>query len=236
MKLTKIISIITSIVVSLSVYGMDSVNAEESYEKIYTLNELLEMNNEDFLKLDGAQAEYDKLRKYQEWADEAEDAGSGKLSGTFLCPTLNSEKYKANISENSVNKLLADSIPYETSEPISNEGVYNHNYLIEFDGLYGVEDTEDNILMHTKLLYCLKQILDFGYFPVGYTLSASTNEVIKGDVNLDESIDLYDAVWIASYLVHIFDLSEGQQKVADVNSDGACNLYDAVEIAKTLMP
>lgn len=235
-KLSKIIAALSSAAMSFSMLGAFSAGAEETAEKLYTFQEILDMSDEEFLKLDGAQTEYDRLREYQEWADEADDAGSGKLSGTFLCPTLSSEIYKANISENSVNKLLADSIPYEASEPISSEGVYSHNYFIEFDGLYGVEDTEDNIIMHTKMLYCLKQVLDFGYFPVGYFLNSSANEIIKGDVNLDEAVDLYDAVWIASHLVHIFDLSEGQQKVGDDNGDEACNLYDAVKIAKKLMP
>jgi hypothetical protein len=61
-------------------------------------------------------------------------------------------------------------------------------------------------------------------------------ELIKGDVNVDETVDLYDAVWIGSYLINKFSFTESQLSIGDVNGDGICDLYDAIEIAKTLLP
>lgn len=130
---------------------------------------------------------------------------------------------------------MTGSIQYEASEPIINEGVYKHDYFIEFTDLYGLEDTDENIILHAKLLYCLKQVLDFGYFPVGNSLDISTKEIISGDVNLDETVDLYDVIWIGSHLINKFKLTERQQTVGDVNNDGVCDLYDAIEIAKKIM-
>ena len=60
-------------------------------------------------------------------------------------------------------------------------------------------------------------------------------ELIKGDVNVDETVDLYDVIWIGGHLINKFELTEGQQSVGDINSDGVCDLYDAIEISKQLM-
>ena len=75
-----------------------------------------------------------------------------------------------------------------------------------------------------------------GYNSPLLNYSSGTDEkVLNGDVNFDKMVDLYDVIWIASDLVDIFKLTEGQQKVGDVNKDGVCDLYDAIAIAETLM-
>ena len=57
MKVKKCLSTILAGIMSVSLLGSLSTSASE--EKIYTFSELLEMSKEEFLKLDGAQAQYE---------------------------------------------------------------------------------------------------------------------------------------------------------------------------------
>ena len=100
-----------------------------------------------------------------------------------------------------------------------------------------IQATEEDIFIHSKVLYCIRQVCDFTYVPVDTLFPPSQErELIKGDVNLDETVDLYDAVWIGSHLINIFTLTDSQLSIGDVTGDGVCDLYDAIEIARTLLP
>jgi hypothetical protein len=76
-----------------------------------------------------------------------------------------------------------------------------------------------------------------------YDESASENPfafdtVLKellGDINFDDTVDIYDAVEIAKSVMGIREFSESELILADFNNDSEVNIYDAIEISKTLM-
>lgn len=61
----------------------------------------------------------------------------------------------------------------------------------------------------------------------------SENSYVTGDVNNDGTVDIFDAVKIAKYVIGGESLSEENISIADVNGDGEANIYDATAIAKT---
>lgn len=66
-------------------------------------------------------------------------------------------------------------------------------------------------------------------------LKANVYYLDKGDVSANGSIDLYDAIRIARYLVNKNEFSEQEKIIADINNDGLVDLYDAIEVAKLLI-
>ena len=56
----------------------------------------------------------------------------------------------------------------------------------------------------------------------------------KGDANLDDEIDVNDAVHILRYAARLIDLSETELKAADANGDGVVDVNDAVMILRYL--
>ncbi len=58
---------------------------------------------------------------------------------------------------------------------------------------------------------------------------------VKGDITGDESINLYDAIEIARYIMNAREFTEEEKEIADYNSDGDVNLYDVIEIARYMM-
>lgn len=57
----------------------------------------------------------------------------------------------------------------------------------------------------------------------------------KGDVNRDKTINLYDVIEVAKYIMNMTTLDDEQLTIGDMNIDNTVNLYDAVEIAKIIM-
>lgn len=56
---------------------------------------------------------------------------------------------------------------------------------------------------------------------------------IRGDVNGDKKVDVFDAIAIAQYTVGNKTLTSIQLTAADYNADGSVNVFDAIAIAKT---
>ena len=72
----------------------------------------------------------------------------------------------------------------------------------------------------------LKKVASFKYgTKPAYTL---------GDANLDDEIDVNDAVHILRYAARLIDLSETELKAADANGDGVVDVNDAVMILRYL--
>lgn len=253
-KTRKFLAVLLSAVTAFSAMTAFSVSAE-STEKMYTLNELMQMSDEEFLTLEhsniegGAQGVYNYIDKHSrgEYLITIESEYYNKIGGYFRLDTLRSEDYKANITENEIKTLLVDSpMEYSQTSPINinSEAYYWWYYRITIpelgDATYGIDNlleaTDENVMKAAKTLYCLKQVCtEFNWTPDVPVVAGVSEQPETGDVNLDRAVDLYDAIWIASDLVDIFDFTEGQQAIGDVNADEACDLYDAIEIAKTLM-
>lgn len=58
------------------------------------------------------------------------------------------------------------------------------------------------------------------------------SEYTLGDVNEDDSIDVYDALKVARFDAGLDDLSDTQKQAGDVNGDGDTNVADALQIAR----
>lgn len=71
-----------------------------------------------------------------------------------------------------------------------------------------------------------------------YQLPSTINVKIsmRGDVTSDGKIDLYDAIFIAGYLINANQFkSEFHEFTADYNTDGIVDLYDVIDISKTIL-
>ena len=251
---------------SVSVIGFSSVAAEEYNEKMYTLKELLEMSKEEYFEefpeaeapfneqkqfyedekentIEKFQAGYDPdLENYEEML-ENEISMVYTVEARFGCSVLREDEYRANETEQNLHELLEDSLEYEIISPINvsvTDGAIYYDYLlsITFPEYNNVAVSDENILTFIKIRQCVNQIIPLYNNRLCNPISISTDkkQVLTGDVNLDETVDLYDAVWIGSYLINKFSFTESQLSIGDVNGDGICDLYDAIEIAKTLLP
>ncbi len=239
MKLTKIISILTAIIMAVSMAGVLLVNAGESDEKLYTLEEFLEMSDEEFLEYWSTIVSWNSFEEYMEYMKDRQVKFGGYLTGGYSwLIDKDTSIYKANVTEKRLEELMGDAIEYTYRSPTDLNGdlIYNYIFSISVNSLYGAEITNENLILYTKIRMCANQIIDGERSGTGaLATGGDSKDVVKGDVNLDETFDLYDAIWIAKHLVHSFTLSEGQQKIGDINEDGVCDLYDVIEIAKLLM-
>lgn len=241
------------------------VAAEEYNEKMYTLKELLEMSKEEYFEefpeaeasfneqkqfyedekentIEKFQAGYDPdLENYEEML-ENEISMVYTVEARFGCSVLREDEYRANETEQNLHELLEDSLEYEIISPINvsvTDGAIYYDYLlsITFPEYNNVAVSDENILTFIKIRQCVNQIIPLYNNRLCNPISISTDkkQVLTGDVNLDETVDLYDVIWIGGHLINKFELTEGQQSVGDINSDGVCDLYDAIEISKQLM-
>ena len=213
------------------------VSAEESEEKIYTLSELFEMSDEDFLELDDNDKNfYDIFQQdYYDYPD-------------FFYPVAQkynwniSPEYIPNVTEKKIEILLEGMVEYSIASTIDIDDsvigdLYWKCFGIKFPEYSGKEQdlTDEDLIELAKCCYCVDQIVDVETYNDLPIMNGPSGTIQLGDVNLDNITDLYDAIWIASDLAGIFDFTDGQRLIGDVNEDGECNLYDAIEIAKGLM-
>jgi hypothetical protein len=58
---------------------------------------------------------------------------------------------------------------------------------------------------------------------------------IKGDVNQNGKLDIYDAILVKRAIMDTIRLSDRQLGLADLNDDGKINTYDYIALKKKLM-
>ncbi len=68
--------------------------------------------------------------------------------------------------------------------------------------------------------------------PVETTVEPTTEPLIIGDVNLDGTVDVMDAVMIQLYATDNASFDDTQKYAADVNDDGNIDVLDAMDIQK----
>lgn len=66
-------------------------------------------------------------------------------------------------------------------------------------------------------------------------ISFPASDIIPGDVNFDEVVDLYDVIEIAKYLMNKDYFGKDQIAAGDYDGNGSVDLYDAISIAKMIM-
>lgn len=74
-----------------------------------------------------------------------------------------------------------------------------------------------------------------GIVTTAVTFTFPASDIIPGDVNFDEDINLYDVIEITKYMMDPSYFGDDQIAAADYNADGKVNLYDAIDIAKMIM-
>lgn len=57
----------------------------------------------------------------------------------------------------------------------------------------------------------------------------------KGDINNSGSIDLYDVIAVAKYMMGMITFNSEEMQLADYNEDSNVDLYDAIEMARLIM-
>ncbi len=85
-------------------------------------------------------------------------------------------------------------------------------YFYYGNGCYGVKNSESQ-------LDCLRD---------------DHNHIVRGDVDLDGDITIYDATYIQRSLAKLEQLEETQNQVADADSDGLVSVLDATQIQRLL--
>lgn len=66
------------------------------------------------------------------------------------------------------------------------------------------------------------------------TINFPASDTLPGDVNFSGTVDLYDVIGIAKYLMDKSYLTADQIAAGDFNGNGVTDLYDAIDIAKEL--
>jgi hypothetical protein len=57
----------------------------------------------------------------------------------------------------------------------------------------------------------------------------------KGDIDGNGTINLYDVIAVAKYMMGMITFNSDEMQLADYNEDSKVDLYDAVELAKLIM-
>ena len=253
-KLKKIIAGLLSAVTALSAMTAFSVNAEESEEKLYTLEELFTMSEEEFLALgeDAWGFHYEVKSDAEYFIQVSDTTAYGGISGNVFAELyLEDEgvKYTANITEKEISALLGDTVEYNIDSPISldveellENNLYYGNLLWisfpEYEVYSGTNDISDEeILEFAKCCYCVNQVIEVKYSDYGAALSVepSNEEILIGDANLDKSVDLYDVIHITKHVAMNFEFTALQKAITDVNNDGIVNSVDAVSVGMQIM-
>ena len=257
-KLKKIMAGLLSAVTAFSAMTAFSVNAEETTEeKLYTLEELFAMSEEEFLALDDRAFEcFESIKNDAEFAVEVYDSGFfeyGGISGVIRISVGDQhvqKKYVANETEIKIIELLGDTIEYEMKSPIAlgKENIdaedlyYRDEIRLFFADLEQYSRSDwfppyEDIIKMAKCYYCVDQVLDIRYMST-YVDTGSMgrgDKILIGDANLDHVVDLYDVIHITKHVAMNFEFTALQKAITDVNNDGIVNSVDAVFVGMQIM-
>lgn len=220
-----------------------TASAEETNENFFTLDELLQMSDDEYLEKYYSEVSFDEYTERFKYLMKKNHLTTFDGSmGWCMIDDKDFETYVPNFTEKKLEKLLGDSIEYSYTTPIyfdlEQDFLWTkHTFSLEIPALNGAEINQENLILYSKIRRCASQVLHGKdwlslYAPLG-TADDERKKVSLGDINIDGTMDIYDAIWIASDLINIIDLTDSQKKAGDVNGDNACDLYDAIEIAKT---
>jgi len=255
-KLNKFLGVISTIVLGSTCLGSFSVNAEEVIEeKLYTLEELFAMSEEEFLALDDRAFEcLESVKVDAERAKEVYDfIEYGGISGVIRIHAGDQhaqKKYVANETEIKIIELLGDTIEYEMKSPIAlgKENIdaedlyYDDEIRLFFADLEQYSRSDwfppyEDIIKMAKCYYCVDQVLDIGYMSTNVDLGSLVrgDKILIGDANLDHVVDLYDVIHITKHVAMNFEFTALQKAITDVNNDGIVNSVDAVSVGMQII-
>lgn len=145
----------------------------------------------------------------------------------------------------------------ELSMPVNEKGTYNLNIVDPYDdswynGFKGesvyddnAEWVSDNESVVTVEYNGRLNPKSTGTATVTATLDGVTYECKvtvtepfyqKGDTNMDDKINIYDAIAISKHILNIKPFNETEFALADYNGDGKVDLHDAIGVAKAMLP
>ena len=204
--------------------GADSVVSNGTEEHLYTLKELIDMPDEEFLKLENTEKYYKYIKKRSQ-------------KDTVLYPIFsenvrNDSKYRSYYTEKLLSELISDDAELEVSSPSEPDSsdyywwqftVFVKNYELPVE-----EAKEEDYMFIAKIYYCLKQVSDLDY-SAGKLLSA--NHTLYGDINDDNDINVRDAAQLANSIA-TKNMSKINSQNADFNNDMKVDVRDCSAISQ----
>ena len=141
------------------------------------------------------------------------------------------------LNENNI--IMVDETLSPTGVKIKNEAdnltYYTNIYLSDLTWKSSDEDifTVDNEgKIVGKSAGTAKLIVSIGTYSEEYNITVEEEPLLKGDVNKDGSVTLYDAIQILRQAVIGGNLSSDDLYIMDYNDDGKVTLYDAVRFLR----
>ncbi len=234
MKIKSMLSFIMAGLIIVSVNNF-TVAAKET-EKIYTLSELIEMDNEEFFKLDNKKSTLLETTNTQSMYEYLKSEYGRILVLRFYTNTRTDKNYEYYYTEKKLQEIIGDAIEYEIASPITSnpEEPYWGFLVIEdidyCNNFINDKPTDDDFIYLTKVWYCINQIIEVGYYDIDVALSS--NSINYGEANGDNKLTAADAAFIAKKLAEkkAYELPE----TADFNGDGEITALDCAKIAQFL--
>ena len=94
---------------------------------------------------------------------------------------------------------------------------YPRDFIIDQDGIIQYANNE----------------IDFEWMI--YVIEELINNILLGDINFDESIDVLDVVLIVNIILGVLEPSNLQFNASDLNFDGVINILDVVQIVNFIL-
>ena len=176
MKIKSMLSFIMAGLIMVS-FNNFTVAAKET-EKIYTLSELIEMDNEEFFKLDNKKSTLLETTNTQSMYEYLKSEYGRILVLRFY-------------TEKKLQEIIGDAIEYEIASPITSnpEEPYWGFLVIEdidyCNNFINDKPTDDDFIYLTKVWYCINQIIEVGYYDIDVALSS--NSINYGEAKADGS-------------------------------------------------
>ena len=104
------------------------------------------------------------------------------------------------------------------------------NYYMPNDGSPYPRDfivDQEGILQYTN------NEIDFEWMI--YVIEELINNILLGDINFDESIDVLDVILIVNIILGVLEPSNLQFNASDLNFDGVINILDVVQIVNFIL-
>lgn len=244
LRQNKIISIILSISIVFSLFNCIAYANDEVKE--YTLEQLLEMDNQEFLQLEGAQDFYDDI------CNDVANTEYGGISGgvyAWLEKEDMNVKYTVNKTEMKLENLLGKNIEYCINSPISidvdylmetGQFCYQNIFSVDFPECEKRSDsntiTDEEIIQFAKCCYCVNQAIPVDYYRTLLPLAGDCDEnILKGDLNFDRMVSISDVAHYTKLNAGLYDITETQIYVGDLDNNGKANAADILALIENLL-
>ncbi len=115
--------------------------------------------------------------------------------------------------------------------------IYDNAATICNDSNWNIETQEQTCIFDGTIHGYINSTAQTYAEKYGYNFIALDENIVisKGDVNRNGTINLYDVIEVAKYILNMTSFDSEQLSLGDMNSDGVVNLYDAIEIAEIIM-